>query len=176
MTPLAYATPHSNAPLQELRPIRSSSLARKTSDPLGVAYATDELFDIEIYESESDESYLENDDDDEDDDNEEEEEEGEEEEEEKKASRHAVGYPRILDDMRHDVQHRQLPEDEPWPGIEDWPAACGEGNHGGQHASADDDDHHSNASSQPSEYPATQRAWPMHYDDETGFHIHEDQE
>ncbi|KAG5985235.1 hypothetical protein E4U55_007860 [Claviceps digitariae] len=170
MTPLAYATPHSNAPLQELRPIRSSSLVRKTSDPLSAAYATDELFDIEIYESGSDESCVENgnagDEDDDDDD------EGVEEEEDE-ASRHLVGYPHILHAMRHDSQDQQLPEDEPWPGIEDWPDAGGQGNHGPQHASADDD-HHSSTSSQPSEYPATQRAWPMHYDDEAGFHIHED--
>ncbi|KAG5927005.1 hypothetical protein E4U53_002939 [Claviceps sorghi] len=169
MTPLAYATPHSNAPLQELRPIRCSSLARKTSDPLGVAYATDELFDIEIYESGSDESCLDDgnggdDDDDEDD----------QEEEEEKVPRHAAGYPRILDDMRHDSHGRQLPEDEPWPGIEDWPDACGGENQGPQHASLDDDQD-SNASSQPSEYPATQRAWqPMECDVEAGFYIHED--
>ncbi|KAG6009468.1 hypothetical protein E4U54_008554 [Claviceps lovelessii] len=177
MTPLAYATPHSNAPLQELRPIRSSSLVRKTSDPLSAAYATDELFDIEIYESGSDESYGNAGEDDDDDDGDggggDDDEDDNEEEEEKKASRHAVGYPRVFDHRRHDSHDRQLPEDEPWPGIEDWPDACGGENHGPQHTSPDDD-HHSNASSQPSEYPATQKAWPMHYDDETGFHIHED--
>ncbi|KAG6174361.1 hypothetical protein E4U51_002365 [Claviceps purpurea] len=176
MTPLAYATPHSNAPLQELRPIRSGSAVRKHADQhhyLGAAYATDELFDIEIYESGSEMSYSEDghaadeeeDDDDDDDDD-----------DEQSAPARAVGLPHLLDKRRHghDSHDRQLPEDEPWPGIEDWPQPGTCAGDAKVSRPASPEDHHSDASSQPSEYPTTEGAWPMVYDGEAGFSIHED--
>jgi hypothetical protein len=84
------------------------------------------------------------------------------------------------------IRPRTLPEDEPWPGIEDHMS-------NGENVDplsteidiADEVDEQSNVSSQPSEYPSTQRAW--HKDenqrresslgedlDDVEFEIHED--
>lgn len=67
----------------------------------------------------------------------------------------------------YDSQHWQLPEDEPWPGIEDQDRLSD-----GENIDPRKSDHRSDASSQPSEYPSTQRAWP----DDGAFLIHEDEE
>ncbi|KAJ3515978.1 hypothetical protein NM208_g14907 [Fusarium decemcellulare] len=61
----------------------------------------------------------------------------------------------------------QLPEDEPWPGIEDQDNVSD-----GENIDPLQVEPHSNASSQPSEYPSTQSAWPN--GDASGFQIHED--
>lgn len=142
-TPFAYATPFSNAPLQEVRGVRGSSVARVASED---ASDEDPDFNIEIYESGSEDLYEDN---------------------ESIAS---------IDDMAQvEVNasggslRRQLPEDEPWPGIEDQDQLSD-----GENIDPREADHGSNASSQPSEYPSTQTAWPA--DDAAGFHIHEDDE
>ncbi|TPX06874.1 uncharacterized protein E0L32_002370 [Thyridium curvatum] len=77
----------------------------------------------------------------------------------------------------------RLPEDEPWPGIEDGmsdgenmdPMSLAEGEEGQGQGQA------SQGSSAPSEYPSTQRAWLIAadaeraaLDDPNGFRIHED--
>lgn len=161
ITPLAYATPYSNVPLQELRPVRGGSMACSTADQLGVEYATDELFDIEVYDSRSDESYSDN-------------ENAGDDNDQQSVSSHAMGLTHIFVNMHRDSQDRQLPEDEAWPGIEDQAHASDGENRDPHHKSPDDQV--SNASSQPSEYPATERAWPINPDGDTGFRIHEDRE
>lgn len=70
-------------------------------------------------------------------------------------------------------QPRQ-PEDEPWPGIEDHDRMS-DGENIDPLFSAGEDDATSVASSQPSEYPSTQRGWELPGTDVgIGFHIHED--
>jgi hypothetical protein len=71
-------------------------------------------------------------------------------------------------------QPRQ-PEDEPWPGIEDHDRMSDGENIDPLFSAAEDDDATSVASSQPSEYPSTQRGWELPGTDVgIGFHIHED--
>ncbi|KAK2603683.1 hypothetical protein QQS21_004157 [Conoideocrella luteorostrata] len=172
LTPLAYATPFSNAPLQELRPVRGSSVARSTTDHMAGEYTRDELFDIEIYESESDESY--DDDRNHGGDNYSDDNESISSDEmltHAHADAHADAHAHAI--LENDSQPRQLPEDEPWPGIEDQDhGSVGENMDPQQHVSPDD--RHSIASSQPSEYPTTERTWPVDSQNGTGFHIHED--
>lgn len=142
-TPFAYATPFSNAPLQE-RPVRAGSSA-----PAAVQDGLDDDsdFDFQICESGSDDMY---DDDDE-----------------------SAGIVEMVvqdhTNTNQGSQGWQLPEDEPWPGIED-PNNVSDG----ENIDPLQADRHSNASSQPSEYPSTQSAWPN--GDTSGFHIHEDEE
>lgn len=149
MTPLAYATPHSNAPLQERHLLRGGSIARSGTSHVPIEFATDELFDVQIYDSGSDESYRDDKDDE------------------------SISSGELVTHVPSNVRdsHRQLPEDEPWPGIED------QEQHPSDGENIDPDvpqDRASNASSQPSEYPSTQQAWPD--DTAMGFHIHEDEE
>lgn len=149
MTPLAYATPHSNAPLQERHLLRGGSIARSGTSHVPIEFATDELFDVQIYDSGSDESYRDDKDDE------------------------SISSGELVTHVPSNVRdsHRQLPEDEPWPGIED------QEQHPSDGENRDPDvpqDRASNASSQPSEYPSTQQAWPD--DTAMGFHIHEDEE
>ena len=143
-TPFAYATPHSNAPLQEVRPVRAGSAAPIPPEYMAdMDHELDELFDIEIYESESDGSF----------------DDGDSEEAVTHGQAGAMG----------DSQEWPLPEDEPWPGIEDQEhMSDGENIDPNKEA-----DRQSDASSQPSEYPSTQRLWP---EDQGGFQIHEDDE
>jgi hypothetical protein len=68
--------------------------------------------------------------------------------------------------------HAMLPEDEPWPGIEDRELNGSDGENVDPTAG---DDMPSDVSSQPSEYPSTQRAWPDG-GVEGGFLIHEDED
>ncbi|TWU72402.1 hypothetical protein ED733_001508 [Metarhizium rileyi] len=144
MTPPAYATPFSNAPLQELRPLRGSSVARSgTTSHVPLEYPTEEQFEVEIYDS-SDDSYR---------------------DEQASLSSDEIA-------SRHSIQighGQQLPEDEPWPGIEDQ-----DHDHPSNGENVDPDELRvdSDGSSQPSEYPSTQRAWPG---DDAGFKIHEDE-
>lgn len=142
MTPPAYATPFSNAPLQELRPIRGGSVARSAVSHVAMEYPTDERFEVEIYDS-GEESYHDG--------------------QESISSSEDMTRPSIKPGHAE-----QLPEDEPWPGIEDQ-----EGSSNGENVDPDDPQGDSEGSSQPSEYPSTQRAWPG---DEMGFTIHEDEE
>ncbi|KAM0287520.1 hypothetical protein ACHAQH_000474 [Verticillium albo-atrum] len=77
-----------------------------------------------------------------------------------------------------DIPHLQQlqPEDEPWPGIEDQDRIS-DGENIDPLFSPAADDATSVASSQPSEYPSTQRGWGVQGGDENedmGFRIHED--
>ncbi|KAF5666828.1 hypothetical protein FHETE_6052 [Fusarium heterosporum] len=140
-TPFAYATPHSNAPLQE-RPVRAGSSA-----PVAVEEEFDDEsdFNIEIYESGSEDM----------------------DDSEGEHDMEIITHGQAIPIPGQGLQGWQLPEDEPWPGIEDQ-----------GHASDDEnvDPHHtdpgSNVSSQPSEYPSTQNVWPNN--NTTEFQIHED--
>ena len=154
-TPFAYATPYSNAPLQEVPHIRGSSVARTAIDGMDDIQGTDELYHVEIYESGSDGRY-----------------EDDEDESYTSGSVIQVG-------PQQPPTGRQLPEDEPWPGIED------EAHNNDDHMSDGEnvDPHHdqgSDVSSQPSEYPSTQMPPPVpnewHRRDQPGFQIHEDAE
>lgn len=161
-TPFAYATPHSNAPLQEVRPVRGSSVLRQPPE-----YPSDEDYnqDIEIYESGSEGLY---DDDDEDDE--------------------SIGHIEMVQHAQYSTAQshlgQQLPEDEVWPGIEDQDHLSD-----GENIDPREIDQRSDVSSQPSEYPSTQRAWPAENAataaaantsstgttaTATGFQIHED--
>ncbi|GJN70963.1 hypothetical protein PLIIFM63780_002446 [Purpureocillium lilacinum] len=152
-TPFAYATPYSNAPLQELRPVRSSSVARTATEYL--PEYDNPLAHIDIYESASDESYVDGD---------------EEEEDESVTSEDIVTHVPPLGDS----QQWQLPEDEPWPGIEDRARDRLSDGENIDPIQQPNDGQHSEASSQPSEYPSTNHAWPEG-DDGAGFDIHEDE-
>jgi hypothetical protein len=103
----------------------------------------DELFEIEIYESESDESFDDG------------------------GSDEVVTHGQA--GAMRDSQEWPLPEDEPWPGIEDQ-EHMSDGENVDPNKEAD---RQSDVSSQPSEYPSTQRPWP---EDQGGFQIHEDDE
>ncbi|GAO14307.1 hypothetical protein UVI_02033840 [Ustilaginoidea virens] len=167
LTPLAYATPHSNAPLQELRPAhqRGSSVARSH---VPVDYATDELFDIEIYESGSDASYRTDDDGDDGDNDDGDDDDDDDDDNDDAAAAHAPAGASV----DRESPLRQLPEDEPWPGIEDQDLPSDGENVDPRHDHVAPDQR-SSASSQPSEYPSTETAWPG--DHRAGFHIHEDE-
>jgi len=89
---------------------------------------------------------------------------------------HAVGQ------QQRAAPAAQLPEDEPWPGIEDH---MSDGENMDPLSVEDEHDGASEPSSQPSEYPSTQRAWHISSDadgaqredkDGVGFRIHEDQD
>ncbi|KAI5467146.1 hypothetical protein BGZ63DRAFT_370470 [Mariannaea sp. PMI_226] len=141
-TPFAYATPYSNAPLQEIRGTRSGSVARAAPE-----YASDEEQDFEMtmYESGSDDFY---------------------EDDESVGSIQEMAQVEV--NAGPGSNRWQLPEDEPWPGIEDQGQMSDGENIDPQEASQG-----SNVSSQPSEYPSTQSAWPA---DNAEFQIHEDDE
>ncbi|EGX93303.1 hypothetical protein CCM_04676 [Cordyceps militaris CM01] len=172
ITPFAYATPHSNAAPQQENGYRARSGSvvrfevdqpyyrqRSTSRPT-VAPPTPMLMDdgddIEIYNSASDEDY----EDDEDDDT-------------------------NVVDMVTDAQQHPLrplagsgwsgmpPEDEPWPGIEDGAPLQRSGDAENIDPNASGPVQESDHSSQPSEYPSTQRI-KQDEDDEEDFLIHED--
>lgn len=151
MTPFAYATPYSNAPMHEVRATRSGSMVRFDAhhqyyDHQGPIAADDDA-DIEIYESDSE---------DEDD---------------------SGSAPMVTDAQpNHPLQIAQgypMSEDEPWPGIEDQVQRPDGENidptGGGSEADEADDNH----SSQPSEYPSTQII-KRDEDEEDDFRIHED--
>jgi hypothetical protein len=105
-------------------------------------------FDIQIYESESEDAGFDDGD--------------------SSGSAEEVTHaqPRRSESLRH---HAMLPEDEPWPGIEDRELNGSDG----ENVDPAIEDVASEASSQPSEYPSTQRAWPE-VGVEGGFLIHED--
>ena len=143
-TPFAYATPYSNAPLQDVRAVRGSSTTHNV--PAFVSDVDPEA-DIDIYD-ESDSDYEYNDD-------------------ESDGSVEILNHAQLNPEF--DTQRWHLPEDEPWPGIEDQDRISD-----GENIDPREADQRSNASSQPSEYPSTQSAWPA--EDAAGFQIHEDDE
>lgn len=102
----------------------------------------DELYEVEIYESASDEEYVDE-------------------------SSEATQQMTVIEEhVGPDSQNRQMPEDEPWPGIEDQQQMSDEEN-----LDPREMDVCSEASSQPSEYPSTHDAWPNNGEE---FEIHED--
>ncbi|KAL2204210.1 hypothetical protein CC79DRAFT_1127249 [Sarocladium strictum] len=148
-TPFAYATPHSNAPLQEMRPMRAGSAQPMDMDYYADGHDEDDGdFDIQIYESESEDAGFDDGD------------------SSGNAEEVTHAQPRRSESLRH---HAMLPEDEPWPGIEDRELNGSDG----ENVDPAIEDVASEASSQPSEYPSTQRAWPE-VGVEGGFLIHED--
>ncbi|KAI9167747.1 hypothetical protein HJFPF1_03881 [Paramyrothecium foliicola] len=153
-TPFAYATPHSNAPLQELRPMRSSSVMRSVP---GYPYDEDDQddYDMQIYENDSGDLYVDGD------------EYEDENENDSEGSVTRVTHNQSQHDR--DSQHAQLPEDEPWPGIEDFDRVSD-----GENIDPRSADGRSDTSSQPSEYPSTQPPWRPGNVSE--FHIHEDED
>lgn len=161
MTPFAYATPHSNAPLQEIRLLRGSSTARtSTMLPPEPDYV---LPDMDLYGSVSDESYVDDEDDgDNDDDN-------DDDDDENGGESDGVVARRLV----LDSQQWHLPEDEPWPGIEDQDEIVEDGENVDLREQDDEDGNQSASSSQPSEYSSTNPPWPN--DDVSEFRIHEDE-
>lgn len=143
-TPFAYATPYSNAPLQEVRSTRGGSVANNVA--LFTSDDEDPEDDIEIFESDSDDDLYNDDGSD--------------------RSVEMVAHAQPNPDLSS--QPWYLPEDEPWPGIEDQGRRLSDG----ENIDPRESDH-SNVSSQPSEYPSTQSAWPA--EDNGGFQIHEDE-
>ena len=150
-TPMAYATPFSNAPLQETLSLSGDGTAQNVAEDFVNDYQTrlDELYDIEIYETASDQDFEDVDD------------------HESTGSVQVVTHAQP-DHPNESPPNRQLPEDQPWPGIEDQDRMSD-----GENIDPQRDDVHSDISSQPSEYPTTQRAWP---DNDAGFQIHEDED
>ncbi|KAK5992366.1 hypothetical protein PT974_05770 [Cladobotryum mycophilum] len=148
-TPFAYATPYSNAPFQ---PVRGSSIMRNATQYISDdGDEDDEDYEMQLYESGSDESFSDA-----------------EEDGDSIASAQAVTH--VQQPSLHDSQSFPLPEDEPWPGIEG-------GRSDGENIDPQHVDPESDASSQPSEYPSTQSAWPGDGNGTSaGFQIHEDDE
>ncbi|KAI9900421.1 hypothetical protein N3K66_004683 [Trichothecium roseum] len=149
-TPFAYATPYSNdpGPLQDVRSLREGSAApmmyeyhSKDDDEMNDSYYED----VEVYESTSEEG-----------------------QEDRTSIRDVQNVTHVQPHPARGPHHAQLPEDEPWPGIEDQEQLSDGEN---IDPSSLPTDQQSNASSQPSEYPSTQRRWP---NVEAGFSIHED--
>jgi hypothetical protein len=150
-TPFAYATPHSNAPLQEIRHTRGSSVLRNvTGCSSGEDEDADDDYDMGAYEDSSD--MLDDDEDCED--------------EMSDDNLREMTHPR---DGEHESQHTQLPEDKPWPGIED--TGCMSD---GENVDPRQVDQRSDTSSQPSEYPSNDPVWPP--SGGTEFRIHEDED
>lgn len=107
----------------------------------------DELYDVEFYEDSSS---------------------GDSDGDDSESSTSAEVVTHAQAGVSHDSQQYEFPEDEPWPGIEDLHRMSD-----GENVDPHEADRHSNASSQPSEYPSTQRAWPQAKNG-VEFQIHED--
>lgn len=187
-TPFAYATPYSNAPLDlppQVRhgsrsinvyedddmdyddrgsstdPYDDSEMLEDEADMRGQALADSDVdIDIDVYEDELDDL-----------------------DDIDSESAGAASQQRQLlaaHQSSQEAQHAQLPEDEPWPGIED-NMSDGE-NMDPLEIEIEDAEGGSDVSSQPSEYPSTQRAWNhpaegegSRSNDGVGFKIHEDE-
>ncbi|GJC79448.1 hypothetical protein ColLi_02286 [Colletotrichum liriopes] len=153
ITPHYYATPYSNAPLAETRPRGSGHVVdgspTEDDENLDPDYGSTNPYD------DGDESDY-------------------------SVEMAAQPVPVREGDSSYSRQI-QLPEDEPWPGIEDQDQ---DQDHMSDGENIDplfsptaEDDVHSEVSSQPSEYPSTQRGWQVPgADDGVGFRIHEDNE
>ncbi|KAF6818477.1 hypothetical protein CSOJ01_01857 [Colletotrichum sojae] len=151
ITPLYYATPYSNAPLAESRP-RISGGAVDDSE-MGDEMQDDENQDPDYGSTnpyEEEDSYY-------------------------SVEMVAEPAPPLEDGSSFSRQIQQLPEDEPWPGIEDQDHMSDGENIDPLFSPAGEEDAQSDVSSQPSEYPSTQRGWQVPgADDGVGFRIHED--
>lgn len=167
-TPFAYATPYSNAPIQDTRGARSGSIVR--FDAQHQYYdaqqpAADDDDEDEDFNDIGDEDY-----EDKDDDNE-----VEIKIYESDSESNMDDVPMATDAQLHgqqyDSQGYQIPEDEPWPGIED--VAHQSDGENVAPTVLDRQSQASHHSSVPSEYPSTQRVWPTNVN---GFRIHEDQQ
>lgn len=149
MTPLAYATPHSNAPLDHPPPrIHSRSHSRSIQQ----AFVDEEDEDMPF---EGDHGSSTEDDEDDPDIDASEDEHDMLDDLESDSDHHPSGQVRPLRDQQPRPQQR--PEDEVWPGFEDNQMFGGENMDPG-----DDTDNRSDVSSKPSVYPSTQRGWKLH--------------
>jgi hypothetical protein len=151
-TPFFYATPYSNAPYMETRPSNGGVEGRFVADDASDEASEGEDNHAMPDQGESTDAY--NDD-------------------ESVVSMEILTHPaRGPDNESQHSQQWQLPEDEPWPGIEDQDRMSD-----GENVDplSNPVDGQSDASSQPSEYPSTQQAWRLPASDGgAGFHIHED--
>lgn len=150
MTPFAYATPHSNAPPDYPPPrIQSRSISRSVQvfededqdmgfDDDHGSSTDDEDPDIDVYEDERDML----------------------DDLESESDHHPTGQQQPLEDQQSSSQP-QGPEDEVWPGIEDNVMSDGENVDPLGVEDGDEVDNLSDVSSEPSEYPSTQRAWRL---------------
>ncbi|KAK6217445.1 hypothetical protein QIS74_07559 [Colletotrichum tabaci] len=147
ITPHYYATPYSNAPLTETRPRGSGGIVD------GSPTEDDENLDPDYG---STNTY--------------------DDDEESNYSVEMVAQPVPVQERDSSYARQiQLPEDEPWPGIEDQDHISDGENIDPLFSPTAEDDVHSEVSSQPSEYPSTQRGWQVPgTDGEVGFRIHED--
>ncbi|SPN97323.1 uncharacterized protein DNG_00837 [Cephalotrichum gorgonifer] len=157
ITPFNYATPYSNGPME---PHPAYGVEQYGGHGSGL---DDDDFDIDIYD---DGSFYDDDDDDD--------EEGEEDEDDGDGEGESVGSVTLMPrPLRGPNSHgAQLPEDEPWPGIED---RMSDGENVDPLGLELDQDGDSEMSSQPSEYPSTQIYNNGVGDDAAGFRIHEDE-
>ncbi|TEA11543.1 hypothetical protein C8034_v007234 [Colletotrichum sidae] len=153
ITPLYYATPYSNAPFTETRTRVSGGVADDSNAD------DDDARDGEDHDPEygSTNPY-------------------EDEEEDSEPSMELIAHepPPRQGDSSYSRQ-AQLPEDEPWPGIEDQDRMSDGENIDPLFSPTGEEDAQSDVSSQPSEYPSTQRGWQVpDAEDAMGFRIHED--
>ncbi|PKS07547.1 hypothetical protein jhhlp_006151 [Lomentospora prolificans] len=163
-TPFNYATPYSSGPGMDAYPTVQPTTRYSHRDAFGLDIDDRDIgddddddddehgFDVDIYDEGSSEDY-----DDEDDEN--------------NGSGHLVMVPHLVTDRQQDYYGHQLPEDEPWPGIED---RMSDGENIDPLGPPVDEDGDSQMSSQPSEYPSTQ-VWNADVvANPTDFDIHED--
>ncbi|KAF4827191.1 hypothetical protein CGCTS75_v008443 [Colletotrichum tropicale] len=148
ITPMYYATPYSNAPLTESRPRVSGGVVEDSN-------TEDDVQDDENLDPDygSTNPYDED------------------------GSDYSVEVTHMVTVRDGDSSHPRQPEDEPWPGIEDQDHMSDGENIDPLFSPAvgANDDAQSDVSSQPSEYPSTQRGWQVPgAEDGVGFRIHED--
>ncbi|EHK25517.1 uncharacterized protein TRIVIDRAFT_177522 [Trichoderma virens Gv29-8] len=151
-----YATPYSIAPLQEVQ-MEGGSSVHESPHPSDDGDDEDDDIDIPIYESSgSDQSFNDGDDD-------------------KSIIASAQPAARPHPALRSSSPTWQM-RDVPWPSIQD---------HGDTHRSDGENvdpnvmdvEHETDNSSQPSEYPSTQKAWPGQREDASSeFSIHQDED
>ncbi|KAF9882107.1 hypothetical protein CkaCkLH20_00143 [Colletotrichum karsti] len=149
ITPMYYATPYSNAPLTESRPRVSGGVADDS--------------DTEV-DGQDDENVDAN--------------HGSTNPYDEEGSEYSVEVTHMVTMREGDSSHPRQPEDEPWPGIEDQDhMSDGENIDPLFSPTGGEEDAQSDVSSQPSEYPSTQRGWQVPgAENGMGFHIHEDNE
>ncbi|KAK1700297.1 hypothetical protein BDP55DRAFT_722850 [Colletotrichum godetiae] len=147
ITPHYYATPYSNAPLGETRP-RGTGMVVDDSPADDDENLDPDYGSTNPYDDDDDSDYS--------------------------VEVMAQVPPEREGDSSFE-QQIHLPEDEPWPGIEDQEHMSDGENIDPLFSPTAEDDVHSEVSSQPSEYPSTQRGWQVPgADDGVGFRIHED--
>ncbi|KAF4784978.1 hypothetical protein HER10_EVM0001329 [Colletotrichum scovillei] len=147
ITPHYYATPYSNAPLGETRP-RGTGVVVDDSPPDDDENLDPDYGSTNPYDDDDDSDY---------------------------SIEMVARVPPEREGDSSFSRQVHLPEDEPWPGIEDQEHMSDGENIDPLFSPTAEDDVHSEVSSQPSEYPSTQRGWQVPgADNGVGFRIHED--